>query len=250
MLAFRGQTLISVMVALAISCSLLFVIFQFFHSTHLSLNQQFAYLSLQQDTEKLLQLMEKDLRRTGFKGMQKNLVKSNWDLFTQSPQGKALSIGQKLGEMPQSCVVFFYDLDHSGCVGGKNIRGGGGTDNTTSCLKDGHNAIQNVEKELFGYRLNAGVVQTRAEKKSEIDHNCPPELCQSYTAPSRCNQGNWRGLMDNKILTITALQFHFVAGEKAVEIYLKTERPNPPHIYYESRTLVALPNQINQMEKK
>lgn len=241
MRAFRGQTLLSLMVALAISCTLLFTVFHFFQFTHLGSYQHIAYLSLQQEVEGLLQLMEKDLRRTGFRGVQKHLSQTNWDYFTPSNDEQALSIGQKQGEMLQSCVVFFYDLDHSGCVGGKN-RPTGESERYLSCVKNYRNTMQNVEKELFGYRLNRGSLQTRAMNKNEVNGECIKEECRSYLLPQGCNQGHWQTLIDEKHMIITALRFNLIE-RKALEIYLKAQRRHPPYLNYETRAVVVLPNQ-------
>ena len=64
-----------------------------------------------------------------------------------------MTIAQMNAEKSNSCVVFFYDLNVDGCIGGQ-YKG-------DTCLTNGKNATKEIERELFGYRLNKKMVETR-----------------------------------------------------------------------------------------
>ena len=141
-----GQSLVSLMLSVSLSSFLLLVILQFY-SQHQQQNQEILLrLQLQTELQRVVQLMGKDLARTGFRAVSEKLTKDNLSLFEQPNQPSAIYYrSNECREKQQLCRIF-YDLDANGCVGGQ-YKG-------DTCLANGRNATKEIERELFGYRLN------------------------------------------------------------------------------------------------
>lgn len=238
----QGQTLVGILMALSLSSTLLLIASQFFTQQFINKQQRLADLFLQQSTEEALQIIVKDLRRTGFIAVNKHLQTSNLNYFKNS-QGKAWSIGEKQGETAQSCFLFFYDLNHSGCLGGKNNRGQK-DDKVTHCAMNDTNQMMNVEKELFGYRLNQGRLEQRSEQQHYLLDHCTSHTCSQWIAKEQCASSalSWRNMLSPDI-EITELQFSPLAQDKAIEIKLSTRLLTPPQRHYHTSALVELMNQ-------
>ncbi len=237
----HGQTLLSLMLAMSLSVSLMFILSRFFSQIQIANQQQFAYLQLQQDLESRLEQIVRDIRRAGFLAANPHLVESNFQYFQQDGLWKALQIGAKDSEPSQSCVLFFYDLDHSGCIGGK-FNSGHADDKKTYCVRDGYNLMRNIEKELFGYRLNQGMLQTRSLQKKDVDPYCDKQTCRKYTATEQCNLGKWESLFDKNKIKISSLVFRSLADGKGLQIYIYGQLRQDPKIKYETSAVVPLIN--------
>ncbi|SPX42263.1 Type II secretory pathway component PulJ [Haemophilus influenzae] len=74
------------------------------------------HLKLQAELQRTLQLIGKDLRRLGFRALNAKLTESNLSLFELDEQGTAIFISQEDNAPPNSCVLFFYDLNKNGCI--------------------------------------------------------------------------------------------------------------------------------------
>jgi len=231
---YSGQSLVSLMLSVSLSSFLLLVILQFY-SQHQQQNQEILLrLQLQTELQRVVQLMGKDLARTGFRAVSEKLTKDNLSLFEQPNQPSAITIAQMNAEKNNSCVVFFYDLDANGCVGGQ-YKG-------DTCLANGRNATKEIERELFGYRLNKKMLETRLTYKSAVKQNCSLEDCQRYTQQSACNHGGWVDLLDEKEYEISHLTFDWVAEQKGIEVRLIGNLKQNKKISYETAIVVPLLN--------
>ena len=62
--------------------------------------------------------------------------------------------------MPRQIVVFcFYDLNSNGCIGEKYTK--------NTCVNGVKNVAKNIEKELFGYKLNGKMIETKQTYKMQ-----------------------------------------------------------------------------------
>ncbi len=232
----KGQTLFSLMISLTISAALLFVISQFYADTQIQNRKVFLRLKLQAEIQRTLQLIGKDLRRAGFRALNDKLIESNLDLFELDEKGSALVISQADNAAQNSCVLFFYDLNANGCIGEKYTK--------NTCINGDQNVAKSIEKELFGYKLNGKMIETKQTYKSAIKTNCKSDECQKALQQSACNAGGgWTDLLDEKEYEITRLQFNPLAEGKGIEIRLGGSLRNYPEIYYETAMVVALWNQ-------
>ncbi|BFU59563.1 MULTISPECIES: PulJ/GspJ family protein [Rodentibacter] len=232
----KGQTLLSLMISLAISAALLFVISQFYVDTQIQNQKIFLRLKLQAEIQRTIQLIGKDLRRAGFRALNDKLIESNLNLFELDEKGSALIISQANNAAQNSCVLFFYDLDANGCIGEKYTK--------NTCINGNQNVAKGIEKELFGYKLNGKMIETKQTYKNTIKVNCQFGECQKALQQSACNAGGgWTDLLDEKEYEITHLQFNRFAEGKGIEIRLGGNLKNYPEIHYETAMVVALWNQ-------
>ncbi|WP_371812515.1 hypothetical protein [Aggregatibacter sp. 2125159857] len=229
-----GQSLVSLMLSISLSSFLFLVILQFY-SQHQQQNQEMLLrLQLQTELQRVIQLIGKDLARAGFRAVSEKLTRNNLSFFEQPNPPAAITIAQMETENSNSCVLFFYDLNVNGCIGGQ-YKG-------NTCLVNGKNATKEIERELFGYRLNKKMVETRLTYKSAVKQNCSFDDCQRYTQQSACNHGGWVDLLDEKEYEITHFTFHWLAEQKGVEVRLMGNLKQNKKITYETAIVVPLLN--------
>lgn len=231
---YRGQSLVALMVSIALSGFLMLVIMQFY-SQHQQQNQEMLLrLQLQTELQRVIQLMGKDLARSGFRAVNDKLKQNNLTLFEQENAPSTMLIAQMNSEKNNSCVLFFYDLDANGCIGG-NYKG-------DACIVNGRNATKEIERELFGYRLNQKMLETRLTYKNSVKQNCTQEECRGYTRQSACNHGGWVDLLDDKEYEISQLSFDWLLEQKGIEIRLVGNVKHHKKIEYETSLIVPLLN--------
>lgn len=232
----KGQTLLGLMISLAISSALLLVVAQFYAYTQVQNRQILLRLKLQAELQRTIQLIGKDLRRAGFRALNNKLIETNVGLFELDEQGTALVISQADNAPQNSCVLFFYDLNGNGCIGEKYTK--------NNCLDGKQNVAKNIEKELFGYKLNGNMVETKQTYKTAVKANCEANECQKALQQTACNAGGgWTDLLDEREYDIIHLQFNRIAEGKGIEIQLVGKLKDYPHIQYETSMVVALWNQ-------
>ena len=230
----KGQTLLGLMISLAVSSWLLLLISAFYVSTQVQNREILLRLKLQAELQSTIQLIGKDLARAGFRAVSEKLTRNNLSLFEQPNPPSAITIAQMETENSNSCVLFFYDLNVNGCIGGQ-YKG-------NTCLANEKNATKEIERELFGYRLNKKMVETRLTYKSAVKQNCSFEDCQRYTQQSACNHGGWVDLLDEKEYEISHLTFTWLAEQKGIEVRLMGNLKQNKKITYETAIVVPLLN--------
>ncbi|TCP89765.1 prepilin peptidase dependent protein B [Cricetibacter osteomyelitidis] len=225
---FRGQSLLELMISLALSVFLLMTILTFYSHTQQQNHRLLDQLQLQSELHKVLQVMAKDIRRTGFRAKHEKVLNNNLSLFELDAPHKSINIPKP------DCVLFFYDLNADGCIG---------VQKSGVCLNGSQNATKTIESELFGYRLNQQMVETRLTYKNAISQRCEQAECRSYLAEQACtNNGGWTDLLDNSEYEITELKFAWL-GEKALEVRIKGRLKNQPNLIYEANTVIPLLNE-------
>lgn len=233
--SLSGQTLLSLMLSLALSSFLLIAILAFYNHIQKQNNEIYSRLFLQSEIERVLQLLKKDLRRAGFRASVEKLQTSNLAFFEQDEEGTSVTITQKLGEAENSCILFFYDLDQSGCIGSTYTKG--------ICAQQGRNLVKEIERELFGYRLHKKMIETRLTYKNAVEQNCSQEQCRSYIQQSACEKGGWVDLLDSKKIEISHFSFEWLKPGNMVETRVTGYLVAQPHIQYRSHVVIPLLNQ-------
>lgn len=231
----KGQSLLGLMIALAVSSLLLIGIVKFYQHSQWQIQQMNARLFLQAEIERTLQLIGKDLRRTGFRAAVGKRKVDNLALFEQDEQGTSLVVSQAMGEKPNSCVLFFYDLDNSGCIGSTYTKG--------LCVENGKNRAKEIERELFGYRLKQKMLETRLTYKNTVKQKCTKEECQTYIQQPACEKGGWVDLLDDREIAITHFSLQWLKEPLLLVAQLKGQLIKQPHIQYESEIVIPLLNQ-------
>lgn len=232
----KGQTLIGLLVSLALATIFLLTLSQFY--THIQIQNRdiVLRLSLQAEMQRILQLIAKDLRRAGFRAVNEKLIQSNLSLFELDSKGTAITISQANNAPQNSCVLFFYDLNANGCIGEKYT--------ANNCMVGGRNEAKSIEKELFGYKLNGKMVETRQTYKSAVDSRCDSVECKRYLAQQTCNAGGgWTDLFDEKEFEVSQLIFTPLANNRGIEVRLSANLVQRKDIRYDSSIVIPLLNQ-------
>lgn len=230
---YQGYTLMSLLLSLSLSSLLLFTLVSFYSQSQYQNKTLLLRLQLQFELQHVMQLIVKDLRRAGFRAFSEKTEKTNLHLF-EADDGHSLQLFT-LGKQNQfNCALFFYDLDMNGCVGEK-FKG-------RSCVSKGYNNTQHIERELFGYRLNAGMIETRLTYKNGVNSRCSSSECSSYLQKHACEKGGWVDLLDKTVYHIHALRFNWLAEKQGVEVYLAGALKKSPIMTYEVSAVVPLLN--------
>jgi len=218
----KGETLVSLLISLGLSALLLLLVAQFYAQTQQQNQRLMLQLKLQAELQRTIQLIGKDLRRVGFRAANQKLIEDNLALFELDEKGTAITIAQADNAPLNSCVLFFYDLNSNGCIGEKY------TKNT----------------ELFGYKLNGKMIETKQTYKNAVNADCRSEECQRALTQSTCNAGGgWTDLLDEKEFEISQLRFDWLKAGKGIEIKLAGNLITHKHIQYETSLVVPLLNQ-------
>ena len=85
----KGQTLLALMISLALSSLLLLSISHFYVQIQTQNQHMLLHLKLQAELQRTLQLIGKDLRRLGFRSLNTKGTESNLSLFELDEQGTA-----------------------------------------------------------------------------------------------------------------------------------------------------------------
>ncbi|XWY21790.1 PulJ/GspJ family protein [Bisgaard Taxon 45] len=229
----RGYTLLSLLVSLSLSSFLLLIVVTFYLDVQRQSKSLHFQMQLQTELERVIQLMAKDIRRAGFRAPPDNAQQVNFSLF-ESDAERSLQLFSINGRNTSDCVLFFYDLDMNGCLGGKF--------KDKTCIRNGRNNTHQLERELFGYRLNNGMIETRLTYKSAVNSRCKLTECQRYLQQAACYSGGWVDLLDSQEYVISDLSFRWLVEKHALEIYLKGHLNKQTHVQYETTLVVPLLN--------
>ena len=217
----KGETLVSLLISLGLSALLLLLVAQFYAQTQQQNQRLMLQLKLQAELQRTIQLIGKDLRRVGFRAANQKLIEDNLALFELDEKGTAITIAQADNAPSNSCVLFFYDLNSNGCIGEKYTK--------NTCVNGVKNVAKNIEKELFGYKLNGKMIETKQTYKNAVN---------------ACNAGGgWTDLLDEKEFEISQLRFDWLKAGKGIEIKLTGHLAAYKHIQYETSLVVPLLNQ-------
>ena len=127
-------------------------------------------------------------------------------------------------------------MNTNGCIGEKYTK--------NTCVNGAKNVAKNIEKELFGYKLNGKMIETKQTYKNAVNADCRSEECQRALTQSTCNAGGgWTDLLDEKEFEISQLRFDWLKAGKGIEIKLAGNLAIHKYIQYETSLVVPLLNQ-------
>lgn len=173
----RGITLIELMIASAISLVALAAVLTAYTASARHSRLQLESAHLYQQLYGIVQLISRDLRRSGYWHFDPALVSPASNPFQQGEN--RLRTAAMADEPADSCVLLAYDLDGDGLVGTGQCAFGHCPDGTDD---------DNVEQ--FGFRLHDQALQAR------------------YGGGSlACDSGYWQAVNDPDVL-VTRLAFH------------------------------------------
>ncbi|MDU8924069.1 hypothetical protein RYD26_03945 [Pasteurellaceae bacterium LIM206] len=235
---YRGQTLFSLLLTIGLTALLGTVMMKFFSTVQQHNQRLFLRLKLQAELQRVLHLIAKDVRRTGFRAVGEKVITDNLGLFEQESFPKSIRLGQVNGEPPNSCVLFFYDLNKSGCLG-NNIKNG-------YCVLNGKNQTNDIKDELFGYRLNKKRIEVRSGYKGNFNQRCSVQDCQRYLQPEECNSTGWNKLLDDTEFDVTRFRFTWLVEKRGLELQLTGNLKSFSDITYTSSAIIPLFNEMNE----
>lgn len=203
---YRGQTLVNLLVSMALSAFLLLVIMQFYIYIQKQNQNQLLQLELQSELQNVLQIIGKDIRRAGFN--------------IQDPKYRVVQLSEYSSEKRNSCILFSYGIDNEDKKAKK-----GSEDN----------------KLVVGYRLHEKRIEAIPHpdnKKSNVAHN-------EKILFSGCSlRLGWEQLIDSHRFEVTYLNFHWLIENKGLEIQLKGQLKEHKSISYETSIVVPIMNEV------
>lgn len=228
-----GVTLVELMITITLSTLLLLSMTQFFSGITQGKQRFLLRLQLQQETHRVLRLLRKDIARSGYIA-QHRVNQSNIDLF-QGSNPTLVSLTALSSENNNSCLLFWYDLDQSGCIGSGHGQ---------YCQSHQRNATHHIQRELFGYRLRRGALETRIMYQNGVVQNCESAVCQSYLNQQGCNTRGWASLLDNDRYQVIQLEFQWLQKPNTLQVNIQTAYREKPEITYQSAVIIPLYHQV------
>lgn len=208
---YKGFTLIEILLSLALGTVLLFVFSRFYSDVLYTQTKQRELLNLQQTSHQLLNYLQQHIQHSGYQGVYRD--GSNYPYF--------LIDGKSYALVSPSCFLFFYDMNHDGCIGSRNKK--------QQCMLNNMNNTKDVKKELFGFKFEAKQLFVFDDKK--IDR-CDAGACQAWQAS--CHKKVWRKIAELSDYTIEGVRFQWVVPDKVIGISLMLRSNKIPTIMYQS----------------
>lgn len=232
---YRGESLLALMLSIALSAALLLVMVQFYAYHERQNQRSMLQLQLQTELQRALQTITKDLRRSGFRALSPKVSVHNFALFELDENHKSIEIYAAESAVKKDCVLFFYDLDGNACLGSTN----------RTCVKNQQNATSELGRELFGYRVRNGILESRTYG-TKANNKCKAAQCLSYMQAQSCEGAGWSKVLDEERYEITNLEFRWLEKTKGylgLEIKLAGRVKQMTNVQYETSAVAALLNQ-------
>ncbi|MFC0309579.1 Type II secretory pathway, component PulJ [Gallibacterium trehalosifermentans] len=228
---FIGATLPELLMAIALTSLLVLILSNWLLSLYHYQSQRQQQLQLQQDVHQALQMIRKDLRRSGYHYPNKN---NNLALFRY--QNKSINLVLPKQDYYQ-CVLFFYDLNKDGCIGNKQ--------GSESCMLGTRNNTTEIQKELFGYRLAAGNLEVLFMFDKTIDHACSAVSCQQHLNNPTCQSKGWSKYFDSRY-RVESLAFRWLPENRGMSVDLTVVLRNQENYRYQATVLIPLLNEVQE----
>lgn len=184
--AQRGFTLTELMIAIALGMSVISSVLLGYLATYSGSVGTLANSKLSQEMTTLMNLMVEDIRRAGYSngvpGPSLNPF-SNVATTALTVFNSAAANIQQTATGSGECILYSYDRFPLGPPPGDGAVSGAAATN-----------------ELFGFRLNSGMVEMRTSGTPA-------------SAPTCAGAGEWSSLTDSGFMTVTALTFNLASSE-------------------------------------
>ncbi|WP_065238680.1 hypothetical protein [Gallibacterium genomosp. 3] len=226
-----GTTLPELLIGLAITSLLIILFSHWVVYLYRYSDQQQQRLQLQQTVHQALQLMSKDIRRAGYHAP---LSQNNLSLFQYQKRSLTLNLPK---QDSYQCVMFFYDANRDGCIG---------TSQNQGCVANGINQTKDVQKELFGYRLNARQLEMLFMFEDTIPQHCSAISCQQHLNNPSCYSRGWTKVLDEQRYIVQDLAIRWLEEKRGLSIGLTVSLREQPKITYQATTLIPLLNEVKE----
>ncbi|MFC0322656.1 Type II secretory pathway, component PulJ [Gallibacterium melopsittaci] len=223
-----GTTLPELLIAITVASFLLIMLSNWCISVYHYNVQQQQRLQLQQDVHQALQLMTKDIRRSGYHYPIKN---NNLALFRY--QNRSINLVLPKQDYYQ-CALFFYDLNKDGCIGNRQ--------GNNACMQGNQNKSTAIQKELFGYRLMSGNLEVLFMFSGSMNDNCSIVSCQQHLHNPTCNGKGWMKYFDQHYY-VEDVAFRWLPENRGIRADLTVSLRDRPNIRYQAQSFIPLINE-------
>ena len=185
----EGISLIEVMVSMTVGLIIMATMFSIYVTSSVSNAAVLSNSKLNQELSSLMLVMSNDIRRAGYWGTPDFENPQN-NPFSQVGNTALVVVNDMTADVQMAensavggeCILYTYDSDNDGVVDNEDI---------------------------YGFRLNNGVVQMRQQGDATAPDN------------DSCTTGTWLDVTDGNMISVTALNFNPVNSQ-----CLNTDEPN------------------------
>lgn len=216
---YRSFSLLEVLLSISLGTTVMFILSQFYADVIYLQHKQRILLNLQQQSHQLLNYMQQHISHIGYQG--RNREGSNFDLFKIN--GKSYQL------VNQSCFLFFYDLNHDGCLGSRNKKQG--------CQLNQVNNTKDVNKEIFGFTLRNRNLYLFDDGDFK---RCYQQQCQNWA--KNCSDNKWNNVSELSDYQVERLQFNWEVPESLLRIELTLSSIQLPDVKYSATAYSYLLN--------
>lgn len=206
---YKAVSLVEILLALSLGSFMLLLLSSLYSDFYLAQTKQREQSHLQQKAHQLLDYFQQHLQHLGYQGQWQE--KSNFALFRSANRAYRLD--------PPSCLVFFYDLDSSGCLGNTQ----------RDCVRSNRNNAKDLATEIFGFKLeNRQISLYQAPKPLE---KCTATECKAVLNACSQNTG-WERMFEKPDHIVEKLHFHWEVEGVLLKIELSLASLKVPSLQY------------------
>lgn len=206
---YNALSLVEILLALSLGSFLLLLLSSLYSDFYLAQTKQREQSHLQQKAHQLLDYFQQHIQHLGYQGQWQE--KSNFELFRHEKRAYRLA--------SPSCLVFFYDLDSSGCLGNTQ----------RDCIRSNRNNAKALATEIFGFKLeNRQIWLYQAPKMLE---KCAAAECKSMLNACSQNAG-WERMFEKPDHFVEKLQFDWEIEGVLLKIELSLASLKQPSLQY------------------
>lgn len=185
-----GFTLIEIMISLALGLIIMAATLNMYIGTIKGTSDIVKSARLNYDMEMAMQFMVNDIRRAGSWGGAITGSNATLNSFTQDITNMNIMAADGTAG-GNTCIVYAYDAD---------LRNGDNEDPANPGLDMGGDAIVGTG-ELYGFKFESNTIKVRHSVTGLTTPGSPT------AAELKCDNGNWKNILDSDNIEITALTF-------------------------------------------
>lgn len=180
----KGYSLVELLIAMVIGSALILLVGDVYVKSSIAIKTLQDTRYLESEMNRVLSLITKDVKRAGYVNFYKNnMIDRNHESFYYQYKNNGIVYKKSPFNVDGagSCILFFYDLDNNGCIGGDNIT------TNTSCSAFSSQITQDKNNETFGYKFD--------DDNKNID--------ASVSFANSCSNTGWYSMFDGGRIKVT-----------------------------------------------
>ncbi|WGE32903.1 hypothetical protein NYR60_06190 [Actinobacillus genomosp. 2] len=208
------------LISLFLAVGLLIIVSQLYGQFYQNKVKQNELLMLQKESHQLLSYLQQHIQHMGYQGHTRE--QSNFYLFEKEDKRYAIDLNGR-------CLLFFYDLNHDGCLGKRATK-------NAHCISRQTNQTKELAKEVFGIKLENKSLYIY--DKNTLEH-CTYQECRKLLNACR---DKWRKFTSEQDYLVERLLFEWKEENKLLHIALKLTSNRQKAVSYEVNSLVYILN--------